>query len=296
MANRWGNVATVSDFIFGVSKITADGDCSHEIKIRLLLGRIVDQSRHHIKKQTILCQQRPVLPRLWFFQWSCVDVSLDYKESWALKNGCFWTVVLEKTLESLLDCREIQPVHPKGDQSWVFTGRTDVEAETPIFWPPDVKSWLIWKDPDAGKDWGQEEKETTEDETVRWHHPLNGHEIQYTPVVGHGQEGLVCCSLWGRKESYMPEQLNWTDWNVGFPGGTSGKKSACQCRRDGFGPWVRKIPWSRKWQPTPVFLPGKSHGQKSLAGNSPWVIKKSDMTECLKNFFSNIFCHPRSSF
>ena len=91
---------------------------------------------------------------------------LDYKESWALKNGCFWTVVLEKTLESLLDCKEIQPVHFKGDQPWVFIGSTDVEAETPILWPPDAKSWLIWKDTDAGKDWGQEEKGTTEDEMV----------------------------------------------------------------------------------------------------------------------------------
>ena len=101
----------------------------------------------------------------------------DYKESWAQKNWCFWTVVLEKTLESPLNCKEIQPAHPKGNQSWVFTGRTDDEVETPIFWPPDVKSWLIVKDPDAGKDWGQEEKGTTEDEMVGWHHRLNGHEF-----------------------------------------------------------------------------------------------------------------------
>ena len=102
---------------------------------------------------------------------------LDYKESWAPKNWCFWTVVLEKTLESLLDCKEIQPVHPKGDQSWVFIGRTDVEAETPVLWPPDVKSWLIWKDPDVGKDWGQGEKGLTEDEMIGSHHWLNGHEF-----------------------------------------------------------------------------------------------------------------------
>ena len=100
---------------------------------------------------------------------------LDYKESWAPKNWCFWTVVLDKTLESPLDCKEIQPVHPKGDQSWVFIGGTDAEAETPIFWPPDAKNWLILKDPDAGKDWGQEEKGTTEDEMVGWHYQLNGH-------------------------------------------------------------------------------------------------------------------------
>ena len=103
---------------------------------------------------------------------------LDYKESLALKNWCFWTVVLEKTLESLLDSKEIQPVHPKGNQSWIFIGRTDAEAETLIFWPPDAKNWLIWKDPDAGKDWRQEEKGMTEDETVGWHHRFNGHEFE----------------------------------------------------------------------------------------------------------------------
>ena len=111
-------------------------------------------------------------------------------ESWtvkkAQKNWCFWSVVLEKTLESPLDCKEIQPVHPKGDESLVFIGRTDVEAETPILWPPDVKSWIIGKDPDAGKDWGQEEKGTTEDEMVGWHHQLNGHGFGWTPGVGDG--------------------------------------------------------------------------------------------------------------
>ena len=140
---------------------------------------------------------------------------LDYKESWAQKNWWFWTVVLEKTLENPLDCKEIQPVHSKGDQSWVFIGRTDVEAEIPIFWPPDVKSWLIWKDPDAGKDWGQEEKGTTEDDMVRWHHWLNGHGFGWTPGVGNGQGSLACCCSWGHKESDMTERLNWTElsWN-----------------------------------------------------------------------------------
>ena len=126
---------------------------------------------------------------------------LDYKECWAQKNWCFWTVVLKKTLESPLDCNEIQPVHPKGNQSWIFIGRTDVEAETPILWPPDAKSWFIWKDPDAGKDWRWEEKGTTEDEMVGWHHWLNGHEFKWTPGVGDGQGGLACCSPWGHKES-----------------------------------------------------------------------------------------------
>ena len=138
---------------------------------------------------------------------------LDYKESWAPKNWCFWTVVLEKTLESPLDCKEIQPVHPKGGQSWVFIGRTDVEAETPVLWPPDAKSWLIGKDPDLGKDWGQDKKGTTEDEMVGWHHQLNGHGFGWTPGVGDGQGGLACCSLWGHEESDMTEWLNWTELN-----------------------------------------------------------------------------------
>ena len=132
---------------------------------------------------------------------------LNYKESWAPKSWCFWTVVLEKTLESPLDFREIQLVHPKGNQSWIFTGRTDAEAATPILWPPDVKSWLIWKDPDAGKDWGQEEKGTTEDEMVWWHHRLNGHEFEQTLGHSEGQGGLACCSPWGHKELDMTEQL-----------------------------------------------------------------------------------------
>ena len=120
-------------------------------------------------------------------------------------------MVLEETLESPLDCKEIQPVHSKGDQSWVFIGRTDIEAETPILWPPNAKSWLIWKDPDAGKDWGREEKGTTKDEMVGWHHRLNGHGFVWTLGVGDGQGGLVCCSSWGCKESDTTEQLNWTE-------------------------------------------------------------------------------------
>ena len=134
---------------------------------------------------------------------------LDHIESWALKNWCFWTLVTEKTLESPLDCKEIQLVNPKGKQSWIFIGRTDAEAETPILWPPDAKNWLIWKDPDAGKDWRWEEKGTTEDEMVGWHHWLNGHGFGWTPGVGDGQGGLVCCDSWGRKELDMTEQLNW---------------------------------------------------------------------------------------
>ena len=141
---------------------------------------------------------------------------LDYKESGAPKNWCFWPVVLEKTLESPLDCKEIQPVHPKGDQSWVFIGGPDAEAETPILWPPDAKSWLIWKDPDTGKDWGREEKETTEDEMVGWHHQLDGHGFGWTPGVGDGQGGLACCGPWGRKELDTTERLNWTCVDVTY--------------------------------------------------------------------------------
>ena len=128
-----------------------------------------------------------------------------------LLSWCFWTVVLEKTLESPLDCKEIQPVHPKGDQSWVFIGRTDAEAETPVLWPPDANSWLILKDHDAGKDWGQE-KGMTEDEIIGWHHQLNGHGFGRTPGVGDGQGGLACCGSPGLKEMETTERLNWTSY------------------------------------------------------------------------------------
>ena len=136
---------------------------------------------------------------------------LDYKVSWAQKNWCFWTVVLEKTLATPLDCKDIQPVHPKGDQSWVFIGRTDVEAETLILWSPDAKSWFIWKDPDAGKDWEQEEKGMTEDEMVRRHHWLDGHMFRWIPGVGDGQGGMACCGSWSHEESDTTERLNWTE-------------------------------------------------------------------------------------
>ena len=135
---------------------------------------------------------------------------LDHKENWVPKNWCFWTVVL-KTLESPLDCKEIQPVNPKGNQSWIFIGRTDAEAEARIFWPPDEKNWLLRKDPDAGKDWRQEEKEMTEDEMVGWHHWLKGHELEQAPGVGDGQGSLACCHSWGGKASDTTEWLHYTD-------------------------------------------------------------------------------------
>ena len=169
-------VETVADFILGGSKITADGDCSHEIKRRLLLGRKVMtnldsmlKSRHYFANKSPSSQGYSFSSdHVWMWQ-------LDCEENWALKNWCFRTVVLEKTLESPLEYKEIQPVHPKGDQSCVFIGRTDAEAATPVLWPPHANSWLIWKDPDAGRDWGQEEKGTAEDEMAGWHHRLDGH-------------------------------------------------------------------------------------------------------------------------
>ena len=137
---------------------------------------------------------------------------LDCEEGWAPKNWCIWTVVLEKTLESPLDCKEIQPIHCKGDQSWVFIGRTDAKAETPALWSPHVKSWLIGKDPEVGRDWGQEEKGMTEDEMAGWHHWLNGRESVWTLGVGDGQGGLACYDSWGRKVVYdWATELNWTD-------------------------------------------------------------------------------------
>ena len=165
---------TVRDFIFGGSKITADGDCSHEIKRRWLLGRKVMTNLDGIFKSRditlptkVSLVKAMVFPAVMYGLWR----KLSAEELMLL------TVVLERTLKSPLDCKEIQPVHSKGDQSWVFIGRTDVEVETPVLWPPDAKSWLIWKDPDARRDWGQEEKGTTEDEMAGWHHQLDGHEL-----------------------------------------------------------------------------------------------------------------------
>ena len=136
---------------------------------------------------------------------------LDCEVSWALKNWCFWTVVLEKTLESPLDCKEIQPVHSEGDQSWVFFGRTDAEAETPILWTPHAKSWLIGKDPDAGRDWGQEEKEATEDEMAGWHHRLNGCEFEWTPELAMDREAWRAAIHGVTKSRTLLS--DWTDWN-----------------------------------------------------------------------------------
>ena len=165
-------------------------------KISLILIKLYFKKQRHYFADKGLSSQS--------YGFSCSHVwmwGLDHKESWAPKNWCFWTVVLEKTLEGPLDCKEIQPVNPKGNQSWIFIERTDAEAEAPILWPPDANNWVIRKDPDAGKDWRQEEKGTTEDEMVGWHHQLDGHELEQAPGDGEGQGSLACCSSWGCKES-----------------------------------------------------------------------------------------------
>ena len=177
----WETVETVADFIFGGSKITVDDDCSHEIKRHLLLGRKAMTNLASILKSRDITLSRKIrLVKAMFF-----PVVLHGCESWAIKKAECWrtgaffsTMVSEKTLESALDCKEIHPVHPKGDQSWVFIGRTDVEAGTPIFWPLDGKNWLIWKDPDARKDWRREGKGMTENEMVGWHHWLDGYKFE----------------------------------------------------------------------------------------------------------------------
>ena len=171
-----------------------------------------DQPRQHIKKQRHYFANKGPSSQSYGFSSNHVWMwELDCKESWALKNWCFWTVVLEKPLESPLDSKDIKPINPKGNQSWIFIGRTDAEAETPILWPLYSKNWFIGKDPDAGKDWRQEEKRMTEDETVGWHHRLSGHELEQAPGVGDGQASLVCCSPRSHKESDTTERLNWTE-------------------------------------------------------------------------------------
>ena len=177
MINRWRNSGNSERLYFWGLQNHCRW-CSHEIERGLLLGRKALTNLDSIlKSRDITMPTKAHVVKAMVFPSHVWMWELDYKEGWVPKDWCFWTVVLEKSLESPLDCKEIQPVYPKGDQSWMFIGRTDVEAETPIFGPPDAKSWLIWKGPHAGKDLGQEEKGTTEDEMVGWHHRLNGHEF-----------------------------------------------------------------------------------------------------------------------
>ena len=202
MANKWGKKWKQWQILFSwalklLQMVTAAMKLKDEIKS-------CDKPRQHIRKQRHHFADKGPDSQSYGFSSSQVWMwELDCEESWALKNWCFWTMVLEKTLESPLDCKEIRPVHPQGNQSWIFIGRTDVEAETPILWPADAKNWLIGKDPDAGKDWRQNEKGVTEYEMAGWHHRLNGHEFEYILQVGNRQGGLGCCSPWGPKESDM---------------------------------------------------------------------------------------------
>ena len=200
-----GKVEIETDFLFLGSKITADGDGSHEIKRRLLFGKKAMTNLNSIlKSRDIILSTEVHLVKAMVFpvvMYGCE--SWPIKEGGMLKNSCFWTVVLEKTLESHLDSKEIKPVNPKENQPWVFIGRTDTEPEAPILWPPDVKSWPIGKDPDAGKDWGQEKKGEKEDEMVGWHDQLNGHEFEQTLGDSEEQGSLACCSPWGCKELDM---------------------------------------------------------------------------------------------
>ena len=181
-----------------------------KLKDAYSLGGNYDQARQHIKKQRHHFADKGPYSQRYGFSSNHVGMwELDHKESWAPKNWCFWTVMLEKTLESLLACKEIQPVNPK--ESWIFIGRTNAEAETPILWPPDAKNWLIGKDPDAVKDWKQEVKGMTEDEMVVWNNRFDGREFEQALGVRDGQGSLACCSPWGRKELDTTEILNWTD-------------------------------------------------------------------------------------
>ena len=198
---------TVTDLIFLGFKITADGDCSHEIKTLALWKKSYDKPRQRIKKQRHYFANKGLSSQSYGFSSTHVWIwELDHKDVWAPKNWCFWTVVLEKTLENPLDCKEIKPVNSKRNQFWIFIGRTDAEAT--ILWPRDAKNGLIGKDRDAGKDWRREGKGTTEDKMVGRHHRLNGHEFEQALGEGERQGSLACWSPWGHKESDTTEQLN----------------------------------------------------------------------------------------
>ena len=210
MANRWENSGNSDRLYFG----GLQNHCRWWLqpwnqKMLAPWKKSYDQSRQHIKKQRHYFVDTGPSGQSYGFQYSLWMWELDYKESWALKNCSYWTVVLEKTLESPLDCKKIKPVSPKENQSRIFIGRTDAEAETPILWPPNAKNWLIRKDPDAGQDWKQEEKGTTEDEMVGWHHRLDGHEFEQAMGAGDGQGGLAGCSPQSRKRL-----SDWTEFRI----------------------------------------------------------------------------------
>ena len=203
----WETMETVRDFIFGGSKITADGDCNHEIKRHLLLQKTAMINLANILKSRNIADKCPFSQSHDFSSSHVRMWELDHKESWVPENWCFWTVVLEKTLESPLDYKEIKLVNSKRNQSWIFIGMSDTEDQTPTLWLPNSKNWLIGKDSDAGKDWRQEKKGMTEDEMVGSHHWLDGHEFEQASGVGDGQGSLAWCC----KEVDITERLNWTE-------------------------------------------------------------------------------------
>ena len=206
MVNRWGNSERL--YFWGLQNHCRWWLQPWNEKTLAPWKKSYDQPRQHIKKQRCsFANKGPSSQSFGFFQYT-YGWELDHKDGWALKNWCFQTVVLGKILESPLDCKEIKPVSPQLNQSWIFIRRTDAEAETPILWPSDAKSRLIGKDPDAGKDWGQREKGMTEDEMVGWHHRLNEREFEQTPGDTEGQGSLACCSPWGHKEWGTTEWMN----------------------------------------------------------------------------------------
>ena len=207
MANTWGSNGNSDRFPLLGSKITADGDCSHEIKRHLLLGRkVMTNLANVLKSRDITVSTKVHLVEAMAFPvvtYGCESLTIKKAEHQRIDAFQLWC------WRGLLDSKEIQPVHPKGNQSWIFTGRTDAEAEATILWPPDVKNWLIGKDHDAGKDWRQKEKRVTEDEMVGWHHWFNGHEFEQTLGDGEGQGSLVCCNPWVTKS--WTRLSNWTE-------------------------------------------------------------------------------------
>ena len=209
MASRWGSNGNSNRFYFlGLQNHCRWWLQPWNLKTLTPWQKGYDKPRQHVKKQSIYFVNNHLSSQSYSFSSSPVWMwELDHKESSEPKNWCFWTVVLENTLESPLDYKEIKPVHPKGNQSWIFIGRTDAAPEAPILWLPDAKNWLIWKDPDAGKDW-RREKGMTEDEMAGWHHQLYGHEFEQAPGFGDGQGSLACYSPWDRKESDTTEWLN----------------------------------------------------------------------------------------
>ena len=188
----------MTDFIFLCSKITVHSDCSHKIKRFFLLRKAMANPESILKSRDITLPTKVHIVKAVVSPIVLYGCELDHKEGWVLKNWCFQTVVLEKTLESLLDCK---PFKVKGNQPWIFIGKTTAEIETPILWLPDAKNWLIRKDPDAGKDWGQGQMGDIEDDMVGWHHWLKGHEFEQTPGDSEGRGSLACYSPWGHKES-----------------------------------------------------------------------------------------------